>query len=58
MTDTILNVATFQGDGIGPDVINSAIQIIKKASIKVDNLNINGITSKLELAIIKKLEWM
>ena len=41
MTDTILNVATFPGDGIGPDVIESAIQIIKKASIKVDNLNIN-----------------
>ena len=41
MTDTILNVATFPGDGIGPDVIESAIQIIKKASIKFDNLNIN-----------------
>ena len=41
MTDTILNVATFPGDGIGPDVIESAIQIIKKASTRVGNLNIN-----------------
>ena len=41
MTDTILNVATFPGDGIGPDVIDSAIQIIKKTSKKVGNLNLN-----------------
>ena len=27
-----LNIATFQGDGIGPDVINSAIEIIEKAT--------------------------
>ena len=34
-----LNIATFQGDGIGPDVINSAIEIIEKASNAVSGLN-------------------
>ena len=34
-----LNIATFQGDGIGPDVINSAIEIIEKASNAVGGLN-------------------
>ena len=33
------NIATFQGDGIGPDVINSAIEIIDKASNAVGGLN-------------------
>ena len=33
------NIATFQGDGIGPDVINSAIEIIEKASNAVGGLN-------------------
>ena len=33
------NIATFQGDGIGPDVINSAIEIIEKASNAVSGLN-------------------
>ena len=41
MTNTILNIATFPGDGIGPDVINSAIQIIEKTLTKVGNLNLN-----------------
>ena len=33
------NIATFKGDGIGPDVINSAIEIIEKASNAVGGLN-------------------
>ena len=35
----IFNIATFKGDGIGPDVINSAIEIIEKASNAVGGLN-------------------
>ena len=38
MSETF-NIATFQGDGIGPDVINSAIEIIEKASNAVGGLN-------------------
>ena len=41
MNETILNIATFPGDGIGPDVIASAIQIINEASKKVKNLKFN-----------------
>ena len=41
MNETILNIATFPGDGIGPDVIDSAIQIINEASKKVKNLKLN-----------------
>ena len=41
MTKILFNIATLPGDGIGPDVINSAIQIINKASTKVNNLNLN-----------------
>ena len=41
MSEIILNIATFPGDGIGPDVINSAIQIINKTSTKVKNLKLN-----------------
>ena len=33
------NIAAFKGDGIGPDVINSAIEIIDKASNAVGGLN-------------------
>ena len=33
------NIAAFKGDGIGPDVINSAIEIIEKASNAVGALN-------------------
>ena len=38
MSETF-NIATFKGDGIGPDVINSAIEIIEKASNAVGGLN-------------------
>ena len=38
MSETF-NIATFKGDGIGPDVINSAIEIIEKASNAVGALN-------------------
>ena len=38
MSETF-NIATFKGDGIGPDVINSAIKIIEKASNAVGGLN-------------------
>ena len=38
MSETF-NIATFKGDGIGPDVINSAIEIIDKASNAVGGLN-------------------
>lgn len=38
MSETF-NIATFKGDGIGPDVINSAIEIIEKASNTVGGLN-------------------
>tara|TARA_X000000950_G_scaffold76000_1_gene95133 strand:- start:178 stop:1272 length:1095 start_codon:yes stop_codon:yes gene_type:complete len=38
MSETF-NISTFKGDGIGPDVINSAIEIIEKASNAVGGLN-------------------
>ena len=38
MSETF-NIATFKGDGIGADVINSAIEIIEKASNAVGGLN-------------------
>ena len=38
MSETF-NIATFKGDGIGPDVINSAIEIIEKTSNAVGGLN-------------------
>lgn len=38
MSETF-NIATFKGDGIGPDVINSAIEIIEKASNAIGGLN-------------------
>ena len=40
MKNVKFTIATILGDGIGPDVINSAIQIINKSLTKVSNINL------------------
>ena len=54
MSETF-NIATFKGDGIGPDVINSAIEIIEKASNAVGGLNFEWNFIKAGAAYYKKL---
>ncbi len=53
MSETF-NIATFKGDGIGPDVINSAIEIIEKASNAVGGLNFEWNFIKAGAAYYKK----